>query len=125
MVKEAVETMGRIDVVVSNAGWTKPRNFMNLSDNVVEDDWDKCFNMNVKAHLFLAEAAKPHLEATEGAIITTSSAAGVRPSGSSIVRSRFEPARSLRHDAHLCIGVFCHKSGTNIPRKGSCTCLRT
>lgn len=77
--------MGRLDVVISNAGWTKPSNFMNLDDNVVEEDWDRCFNVNVKAHLFLAQVAKKHLEETEGTFITTASAAGVKPSGSSIV----------------------------------------
>lgn len=44
----------------------------------------RCFLYNVKAHLFLLHAAKPHLEETEGAFITTASVAGVKPSGSSL-----------------------------------------
>lgn len=76
--------MGRLDVVVSNAGWTRITNFMNMDEQVLEDDWDKCFLYNVKSHLWLAYAAKTHLEQTEGAFITTASVAGVKPSGSSL-----------------------------------------
>lgn len=84
LVKETVDKMGRLDVVVSNAGWTRITNFLNFSEGTVEDDWDKCFIYNVKTHLWLMEAAIPHLEASEGAFISTASIAGVKPSGSSL-----------------------------------------
>ena len=86
LVAETVSTMGRLDVVVSNAGWTRITNFFDLEQQVNEDDWDKCFNVNVKAHLWLLYAAKPHLEKAEGggAFVTVASLAGVRPSGSSL-----------------------------------------
>ena len=76
--------MGRLDVVVSNAGWTRVTNFMNFDEQVNEDDWDKCFLYNVKAHVWLAYAAKDELIKNEGAFITTASVAGVKPSGSSL-----------------------------------------
>ncbi|KAI5465859.1 hypothetical protein BGZ63DRAFT_400296 [Mariannaea sp. PMI_226] len=84
LVNEVVAEMGQLDVVFSNGGWTKLRDITNLDDNVVEDDWDRCFNMNVKSHLFLMHAAKEHLDKTEGAFITTASLAGVKVSGSSL-----------------------------------------
>ena len=86
LVEETVQEMGRLDVVVSNAGWTRVVDFFNLEENVSEEDWDRCFNMNVKAHLWLLHAAKPHLEANEdgGSFVTVASLAGVRPSGSSL-----------------------------------------
>ncbi|KAI9732769.1 MAG: hypothetical protein M1834_003707 [Cirrosporium novae-zelandiae] len=84
LVEESVTTMGRLDVVVSNAGWTRMANFHDLDDGVIEEEWDKCFNMNVKSHLFLMHAAKKYLDDTEGAFITTASVAGVKPSGSSL-----------------------------------------
>jgi len=89
MIEETVSVMGRLDVVVSNAGWTKMTNFMDLNDNVVEGDWDRCFNVNVKSHLWLMHAARPHLEKNEqgGAFLLTSSVAGVKPSGSSLAYS--------------------------------------
>jgi NAD(P)-dependent dehydrogenase (short-subunit alcohol dehydrogenase family) len=86
LVDESVRAMGRLDVVASNGGWTRFSNFSDLDEGVVEADWDQCFNMNVKSHLFLMHAAKKHLETTEGSFITTSSVASVKPSGSSLVR---------------------------------------
>jgi len=85
LVEEAHTVMGRLDVVISNAGWTRMRDFMDLDQGVDEDDWDKCFTVNVKSHLWLFHAAKPHLDETEGAFISTASVAGVKPSGSSLV----------------------------------------
>lgn len=86
LVSETVAVMGRLDVVVSNGGWTKIRKFSDLDDNVEEDDWDRCFNINVKSHLYLFHAAKEHLSATDGTFVTTASVAGVKPGGSSLVR---------------------------------------
>lgn len=85
LVDDTVSAMGRLDVVLSNAGWTRLRNINDLKDNLVEDDWDRCFNMNVKSHLFLMDASKPHLDKTEGVFVTTASLAGVKVTGSSLV----------------------------------------
>jgi short chain dehydrogenase len=85
LVHETVAKMGRLDAVFSNHGWTKPTNFTNLDDNVNEEDWNRCFNMNVKSHQSLMHAAREHLETTKGTFITTASAAGVVVSGSSVV----------------------------------------
>ncbi|EOD48536.1 Short chain protein [Neofusicoccum parvum] len=84
LVAETVKTMGRLDVVVSNVGWTRITNILNFDEGVVDEDWDKCFVYNVKTHMWLAYAAKQHLDETEGAFITTASVAGVKPSGSSL-----------------------------------------
>ena len=86
LVAETVEwSGGRLDAVVSNAGWTQFADFFNLDENVDEEVWDKCYAANVKSHLFLCHAAKKHLEEAKGAFVMTSSVAGVKPSGSSIV----------------------------------------
>ncbi|TVY85347.1 Granaticin polyketide synthase putative ketoacyl reductase [Lachnellula suecica] len=87
LVEETVKVMGRLDLVVSNHGWTKIRDFANLDDNIEEEDWDRCFNMNVKSHLWLFHAARKYLEETEGSFITTASVAGVIPGGSSMAYS--------------------------------------
>lgn len=95
LVEETVKQMGRLDVVFSNGGWTSMQDFDNLDDNVDEEMWDKCWNMNVKSHLWLMHAARKYLDETEGCFISTASLAGVRPSGSSLVRifhlSTFSP----------------------------------
>ncbi|ORY66407.1 short chain dehydrogenase [Pseudomassariella vexata] len=84
LVDEVVTEMGRLDVVFSNGGWTKFRDMNSIDDNVFEEDWDRAFNMNVKAHLWLMHAARKHLDKTEGCFITTASLAGVSVSGSSL-----------------------------------------
>ncbi|KAJ9637947.1 uncharacterized protein PV06_04528 [Exophiala oligosperma] len=91
LVAETVGVMGRLDVVVSNAGWTRLTNFFDIEQQVNEEDWDRCFNVNVKSHLWLLYAAKDHLEKAAdeeggigGAFVTVASLAGVRPSGSSL-----------------------------------------
>lgn len=41
-----------------------------LDANVVEENWDCCFNMNVKAHLWLFNVAKQYLEERNGSFIS-------------------------------------------------------
>ncbi|KAI1614601.1 hypothetical protein EDD36DRAFT_464433 [Exophiala viscosa] len=85
LVKDVVDQMGRLDVVISNAGWTRIRDFQDLDDNVDEEDWDKCWQVNVKSHLWLLHASRQYLESSpNGAFISVASVAGVKPSGSSI-----------------------------------------
>ncbi|EFX04353.1 short chain dehydrogenase reductase [Grosmannia clavigera kw1407] len=91
LVREAAAAAGgRLDVVVSNVGWTRMRNFADLDDGVDEADWDRCFAVNVKSHLWLFHAARPWLEesnsreAGSAVFVSTASVAGVKPSGSSL-----------------------------------------
>jgi NAD(P)-dependent dehydrogenase (short-subunit alcohol dehydrogenase family) len=105
LVEEAAAGPGRLDVVISNFGWTKMRNFGDLNDGLDEEDWDKCFNANVKAPLWLFHAAKPWLEASNertagtAVFVSTASVAGCKPSGSSLVRSDPWPP-ICKHDTH-------------------------
>lgn len=86
LIQETLKVMGRLDVVVSNVGWTRMVNFRDLEQNVNDEDWDKCFTMNVKSHLWLLHGTKPHLEANPdgGSFLAVASIAGMVPSGSSI-----------------------------------------
>lgn len=106
LIKETIDTMGRLDVVVSNAGWTRLTTFTNLDEQLVEEDWDKCFNMNVKSHFWILGAAKSYLEANDdgGSFITIASMAGVRPGGSSVPYSVTKAAQ-----IHLmkCLALIC------------------
>lgn len=86
LVQQTIQTMGRLDVVVSNVGWTRMTDFMNLDEADNEFDWDRCFEMNVKSHFYLFQACRRYLAEGEGVFIATASVAGVRPSGSSLVR---------------------------------------
>lgn len=110
LVQETVDRMGRLDVVVSNAGWTRVTDFMDLEQQIVEDDWDRCFNVNVKAHMWLLYAAKPHFESNEdksGSFITIASLAGVRPSGSSVA---YAVSKAAAIHLTKCLALVCGKS---------------
>ncbi|RTE79438.1 hypothetical protein BHE90_006061 [Fusarium euwallaceae] len=61
LVQQTVDVMGKLDIVISNAGWTKFADFYDLNQNVDEAVWDHCFSANVKSHLFLLHAAREHL----------------------------------------------------------------
>ncbi|KAF5642012.1 transforming growth factor-beta-induced ig-h3 [Fusarium sp. NRRL 52700] len=91
LVDEAASKFGgRLDVVISNVGWTRMRQFSDIDDNVDEDDWDRCYVANVKSHLWLFHAAKQYLEESNKreagvpVFVSTASLAGVIPSGSSV-----------------------------------------
>ncbi|KAI1649772.1 NAD(P)-binding protein [Daldinia loculata] len=93
LIKETVDRFGRLDVIFSNGGWTRFRGMDSIDDNAYEEEWDRAFNMNVKSHLWLMQAAKKYLDETEGAFITTASIAGVIPSGSSLAYSATKAAQ--------------------------------
>ncbi len=85
LVSETMKAFGKLDIVISNAGWTKICPFEDL-DGADEELWDGTFNMNVKAHFFLFKASKPYFELNEdgGTFIATASMAGRIPIGSSL-----------------------------------------
>ncbi|KAL4921557.1 hypothetical protein BDW62DRAFT_197699 [Aspergillus aurantiobrunneus] len=85
MVQTTIEQLGGLDVLVSNAGWTKITVFNDL-DAMGDEDWDKCWSSNVKGHLWLFKAALPTFRANPdgGVFLLTSSAAAVSATGSSL-----------------------------------------
>jgi 7-alpha-hydroxysteroid dehydrogenase len=67
------EELGRIDIVVNNAGGTAPRPFMDTSAGYLE----RAFHFNTTTAFVLTKAAVPHmLEQGEGAVVNISSAMG-------------------------------------------------
>ena len=77
LVEAAVARYGKLDVMVNNAGWTH-RNQPAL--DVSEDDFDKCYAINVKSIYLSTIHAVPHFKANSGgSFINIASTAGVRP----------------------------------------------
>ncbi|KAI9830633.1 MAG: hypothetical protein M1819_005443 [Sarea resinae] len=112
LVRVTLAALGRLDVVVSNAGWTPFAPFDVLENALDEGDWDRCFGVNVKSCFWLMAAAREALEESSrraeeeekeekeeqgkgyrgevvgvrgGCFVSTASLSGVRPGGSSLV----------------------------------------
>jgi NADP-dependent 3-hydroxy acid dehydrogenase YdfG len=80
LVDAAVQTYGRIDVMINNAG------LMQLSplERLKVDEWDNMIDINIKGVLYGIAAALPHMQRQKaGHIINVSSVAGhiVTPAG--------------------------------------------
>ena len=74
IVETAMDTFGRIDVVVNNAGILRDKSFHKMTD----DDWDLIYRVHIKGSYKVAHAAWPHMREQEyGRIINTASAAGI------------------------------------------------
>ena len=73
MVSETVAKHGRLEVLVNCAGvWVEgPTAEMN------EEQWDRTIDVNLKGTFFACRYAIPHLERTEGCIVSVSSDAGL------------------------------------------------
>ena len=77
LVQSAVKLYGKLDVMVNNAGWTH-RNQPALE--VSEDDFDKCYAVNVKSIYLATIHAVPVFRINKGGVfINIASTAGVRP----------------------------------------------
>jgi NAD(P)-dependent dehydrogenase (short-subunit alcohol dehydrogenase family) len=80
LVGQAVETFGRLDVVVCNAGFVRDRMFFGTS----EAEWDAVVRVHLKGHFCVARHAAEHWRARSKAgdpvdarIVNTSSGAGL------------------------------------------------
>jgi len=74
MVKTALDTYGKLDILFNHAGAPGP---FKLED-VTEKDWQRCIDLNTKGAFFLTKLAVPEIrKAGGGSILFTSSIAGL------------------------------------------------
>ncbi len=73
MVGAAIEATGRLDLLVNGAGvWVEGD-----ADTMMEEDWDRVIDVNLKGTFFSCRYAIPELEKTGGQIVNISSDAGL------------------------------------------------
>jgi NAD(P)-dependent dehydrogenase (short-subunit alcohol dehydrogenase family) len=90
LINDTVSALGGLDIIISNAGWTKVAPFSHAGlTTLSEEDWDRCWDTNVKATLHLTLAAHPILSRNPqgGVVLVSSSAAATNCGGSSIAYS--------------------------------------
>lgn len=74
MMAVAKEQFGRLDIVVNNAGFTRPAMLHKMS----EDEWDAVVDAHLKGPFLCVQAAFPYFkEQNYGKVITVSSVAGL------------------------------------------------
>lgn len=85
MVETAVKDLGRLDLLVANAGTpgTRRKILPNELDLLTEELWNTVFQVNLVGVFRCAKAAAPALKASHGAIVNTASIAGLGFPGSS------------------------------------------
>jgi len=70
LAREAVERLGKVDILISNAGWNIPQPV----DAIRDEDWDALLELNVTSSMVLTRALAPGMkERRWGRIIYTSS----------------------------------------------------
>jgi 3-oxoacyl-[acyl-carrier protein] reductase len=79
---------GGLDILVNNAGATKRGDFLRLSDA----DWQDGFALKFFAHMRLARAAWPLLQARRGSLVTIGGTSGRKPHASFAIGSAVNAA---------------------------------
>jgi cis-2,3-dihydrobiphenyl-2,3-diol dehydrogenase len=81
-IADAVDTFGRLDVLVANAGiWDYGCALVDLPEDRIDEAFDELIGINVKGYLLAAKAAQRALVASRGSMIFTVSNAGFFPDG--------------------------------------------
>ncbi|XP_063368706.1 3-oxoacyl-[acyl-carrier-protein] reductase FabG-like [Cydia amplana] len=75
IVQQTIDKFGKLDVLINNAGFTKPGS---LLDGKILEAYDDIMKTNVRAVIHLTTLAAPHLIKTKGNIINTSSVVSLR-----------------------------------------------
>jgi NAD(P)-dependent dehydrogenase (short-subunit alcohol dehydrogenase family) len=112
----AVESLGRLDVLVNNAALFESSPFLEITSA----EWDRVMAVNLRAPFLLLQATAPHLAASNGVAINIADVSGLRPwpafphhsvSKAALVHLTKVAARALAPD----VRVNCIVPGTVLP----------
>ncbi|MEN3324091.1 SDR family oxidoreductase [Mariniflexile soesokkakense] len=93
MIDETIKTMGRIDVLVNNAGTTRYCNYDNL-EGLSKKDFQDLYEVNVIGAYQMVKLAAPYLKKVNGSIVNISSISAISGVGSSIAYAASKGALS-------------------------------
>jgi len=83
LIDQTVQTFNRLDAVVNNASSFHPTPV----GEITEEDWEDLIGANLRAPLFIAQAAAPALKKTQGAIVNITDIHAERPLKNYVVYS--------------------------------------
>lgn len=73
MVEQVIQQFGKVDILITNAGWDEIKFFLDQNP----DDWKYMVDLNLMHHIYCCRAVLPHMiERKYGKIVTCSSDAG-------------------------------------------------
>ena len=91
LVTTALETWGKIDIVIANAGILRDKTFARIS----AQDWDSVHSTHLRGSFLTVQAAWPHMRKQNyGRIILTSSVAGIYGNFGQVFKNIFDWSNS-------------------------------
>ena len=82
LVKTAIDSFGKIDILINNAGFGLPSS---IYDPNLLESYNSIMDTNVKSVVALSQLAVPYLEKTKGVIVNVSSVASTKASDVGII----------------------------------------
>nr|XP_039261336.1 uncharacterized oxidoreductase SAR2567-like [Styela clava] len=88
LVKQSVEKFGGIDILINNAGYGRAETIETLE----LEEYERIFNANLRAPVFLCKYALPHLKKSKGCVVNVSSCSSLHATPQSVPYSMTKSA---------------------------------
>ena len=116
MVKQALDTFGRLDILINNAGILRDRMIFNMS----EEEWDAVIAVHLKGHFTATKyASLVFRQQRSGRIVNTSSESGLGNMGQANYSAAKEGITGLTRTLALDLGRYGVTANAIRPRAGT------